>query len=243
MSDERRYDDREVGLILRRVAELHEQEGRPVDARAMTRTELEQVVGELGISKALVARAVSELSMPQARNRPAWWAGGKTDLMLEQVVEGPIDDRTVTRMLEVLRRTLGDPGKLEHEGGARIWSPRESSRRVHLTLVEHDGRTTLRLEERMTAEVGATMVMGSIAGLMLGVLSVIPLKALLLKPVLLLVMVPMIMLGVVTGWLGVRAVWKRHSAAREQQLREAFGELLALAEAEPPALPEPTSTE
>jgi hypothetical protein len=35
MTGERRYDDREVGQILKRVAELHEREGDKADARAM----------------------------------------------------------------------------------------------------------------------------------------------------------------------------------------------------------------
>jgi hypothetical protein len=121
-SGDRRYDDREVGLILKRVAELHESEGDKGDARAMTRGEIEQVVHELGISKALVSRATSELAAQDVRNRPVWWLGGKTDLMFEEVVDGHVDDAALTPMIEVLRRTLGDPGELKHEAGARIWS-------------------------------------------------------------------------------------------------------------------------
>ncbi|MCY1060033.1 hypothetical protein [Nannocystis sp. SCPEA4] len=75
MTGERRYDDREVGQILKRVAELHEREGDKADARAMTRAEIEQVVHELGISRALVARATSELAVQDVRNRPVWSLG------------------------------------------------------------------------------------------------------------------------------------------------------------------------
>lgn len=143
MSDERRYDEREVGLIFKRVAELHEREGGKTDKRGLTRGEIEEVVTELGISRALVSRAAADVSLQDLRNRPSKRLGGKTDLMFEDVV-GPIDESLHTRMLEVLRRHLGEPGKLQREGGALIWSTGESGRRIHFTAVEHAGRTTRR---------------------------------------------------------------------------------------------------
>src|SRR5688572_28655311 len=152
MSDERRFDEREVGSILKRVAELHESESDAADPRSMTRAEIEHVVTELGISKALVARAVSELSVKDVRNRPVWWLGGKTDVMFEQIVDGKIDEATLHRMYEVLRRYLGNPGETKNEGGATIWSTTaETGRRIHFSVVEHEDTTTLRLEERMPA--------------------------------------------------------------------------------------------
>jgi hypothetical protein len=39
--------------------------------------------------------------------------------MFEEVVDGHVDDATLAQMLEVLRRSFGDPGKLVHEAGAR----------------------------------------------------------------------------------------------------------------------------
>lgn len=238
MTGERRYDDREVGQILRRVAELHEREGDRADARAMTRTEIEQVVLELGISSSLVARATRELAVQDVRNRPVWWLGGKTDLMFEEVVDGAIDDATLTQMLEVLRRSLGDPGRLEREGGARIWSTTtSSSRQVHLTVVEHAGSTTLRLEERMPGHAGSTVVASAFAGGFTGFMMMVPLKVLVLKAVLLLLMGPLVLSGALLGWLGGRRVWRGRSVEREAQLRRAFDEIVALARARRAALP------
>jgi hypothetical protein len=234
MSGDRRYDDREVGLILKRVAELHESEGEgegaKADARAMSRTEIEQVVQELGISKALVARATSELAAQDMRKRPVWWLGGKTDLMFEQIITGHVDDDALTPMLEVLRRTLGDPGKLEQEAGARIWSTTTSSSRVHLTVVEHGGRTTLRLEESMSGEAGAIVVGSAFLTGFIGFFMIVPLKALVIKAVLLLLMGPLALSGALLGWLGGRAIWRRRSANREEQLRRAFAAIVTLAE-------------
>lgn len=233
MSGERRYDDREVGLILKRVAELHEREGDKADARGMTKGEIEQVVQELGISKALVARATNELAVQDVRNRPVWWVGGKTDLMFEEIVDGHVDDATLSQMIEVLRRTLGDPGQLAHEAGARIWSTTQS-RRIHFTVVEHDGRTTLRLEERMDASV---TVGSTFAGGFAGFMTMVPMKVLVAKAMLLLLMGPLTLAGALVGWAGGRALWRRRSLDREDQLRRAFAAIVALAQ-KPKALPE-----
>lgn len=231
MPEDRRYDDREVGLILKRVAELHESEGEKADARAMTRGEIEQVVHDLGISKALVARATSELSAQDVRNRPVWRLGGKTDLTFEEVIAGHVDDAALTPMLEVLRRTLGDPGKLEHEAGARVWSTTGvSSRQVHLTLVEHAGRTTLRLEERMSAEANAIVGASAFVAGLFGFFMIVPLKVVVIKAVLLLLMGPLAVSGALLGWLGGRAIWRRRSVDREEQLRRAFAAIVTLAE-------------
>jgi hypothetical protein len=232
MSEDRRYDDREVGQILKRVAELHEKEGEKADARAMTRGDIEEVVHELGISKALVVRATSELAVQDIRNRPVWWVGGKTDLMFEEVVDGPVDDATLAQMLEVLRRTLGDPGQLGHEAGARIWTTTaNASRRVHLTAVEHAGRTTLRVEERMSTDAGALVLVCMFIGGFVGFLTVLPLKILVIKAVLILLMGPLALSGALAGWAGGRAIWRRSSAEREAQLRGAFAAIVTLAEA------------
>lgn len=237
MSGERRFDDREVAQILKRVAELHEREGERADARAMTTGEIEEVVHELGISKALVARATRELAVQDLRNRPVWWVGGKTDLMFEEVVPGHVDDATLTQMLEVLRRSLGDPGKLEREAGTRIWSTTGGSRSVHFSVVEHATTTTLRLEERMSGEAGATVGLSLFAGGVTGFMMLVPLKVLVIKAVLLLMMGPLALAGALVGWVGGRAMWRRRSVGRAAQLRRAFDEIVALAAASRPATP------
>lgn len=230
MSGDRRYDDREVGQILRRVAELHAREGEKTDARSMSRGEIEEVVQELGISKALVARATGELAIQDVRNRPVWWVGGKTELMFEEVVDGHVDDATLAQMIEVLRRSLGDPGQLKQEAGARIWST--TTRRLHFTVVEQEGRTTLRLEERMDASVTlGSAFLGGFVGFLAGLFAVVLLKAVVVKALLLVLLGALASTGAVAGWAGGRALWRRRSEGHEAQLGQAFAAIVALADA------------
>ncbi|MEX1369435.1 MAG: hypothetical protein AB1Z98_40285 [Nannocystaceae bacterium] len=234
MSAERRFDEREVGQILERVAKLHERG----DGRALTKGEIEDVVAELGISRALVTQAVSELSVTDNRNRPVWWLGGKTDLMFEGVIEGSIDEGTLVSMLEVLRRSVGDPGQVRSEGGARIWSTTSATtRRIYFSVVEQGEATTLRLEERMPVDARVTNGGAAMAGGFVGLGGIIALKALVAKSVLLLAIGPLGAAGVTAGWLVGRALWKRRSQDREGQLSGAFAEIMELARAQRRALP------
>ena len=235
---ERRYGEREVGLILRRVAELQDSEGEAGSVQGMTRGEIEQVVGELGISRELVARAVADVALRDVRNRPRWWLGGKTDLMFEDVVEGSIDEATLSRMLEVLRRYLGDRGKLEVEAGARIWSTiGETHRRVTFTVVEDRGRTTLRLEERMSTDAKTTVGAGAFTGGFSGFCAAIPLKVLVGKALMALAWGPAVTAGAALGWWVGRTIWNRRSTARERALGKAFDEIRGIAAARGRELP------
>ena len=157
-------------------------------------------------------------------------ARGKTDVMFEEVVDVKIDEATLGRMLEVLRRHFGNPGKLEHEGGAKIWSTTaDTTRRIYLTVVEDEEQTRLRLEEHMPTDARVTVGSGTLGGGIGGFMLVVPLKALVVKAVLLMAMGPLALGGATIGWLGGRALWKRRAARREQGLRRALGEILDLA--------------
>lgn len=203
----------------------------------MTRGEIEQVVQELGISKDKVARAARELAAQDVRNAPVRRLGGKTDLMFEEVIPGRLDDDALVPILEVLRRTIGDAGELRTDGGARIWSTTSgASRSVHLTVVEHAGNTTLRLEERMSGEAHAIVMASAFASGLLGFFMLVPLKVLVVKAVLLLMMGPLAVSGALLGWLGGRRIWRRRSTAREHEMKRVFAEIIGLAE-EPKALP------
>ena len=228
--DTRRFDEKEVGLILKRVAELHTQQGDAASSRSLTRAEIEEVVTELGISKSLVARAASEISVRDVRNRPVWWLGGKTDVLLEATIDSTIDEATLDRMLEVLRRYFADAGDLTRQGNARIWTAtRRTSRRIQFTAFEADGKTTVRLEERMPVDARTTVGGGVTAGFGGSILVLMPLKAVLIKAVLLMALPGVMASGAVAGWLVGRGLWKRRAVKREQELHAAFGELLALA--------------
>lgn len=235
VNDGRRYDEREVALILKRVAELSESGG---DARALSRGEIEGVVAELGFDKALVAQAASELALPPERGQRNVWLGGKTELLFELEVPHELADSRLEAMFEVLRRALGDAGELREQGRTRIWeTTRQTTRRISLTIVPApvgDGvRTRVRLEERMPMDARNTVGGGAMGGMFAGVLSTVPLKVLLGKTAVLLGMPFTLGGGIAVGALIGRAIWRRVSAQREDQLAHAWREIVALANQTP----------
>lgn len=201
------------------------------DGRTLTGSEIEQVVHELGIPRGLVARAVAELSVARERTRPVWWLGGKTDLMFEHVLEGTLDEAELGQMIEVLRRHFGDPGELRVEAGATLWSTKqEGSPNVHLSVVEYQGRTTVRLEERMAGAASGTVGAAMFAGGFGTFMAAVPFKVVLGKALLLMILFPGAALGATLGWLGGRALWKRWGRERELKLARTFSELVAVGE-------------
>ena len=235
--DERRFDEREAGKILARVAELGER--RRDDAKTgLTRAELEDVAAELGYERALVARASAELARPESDDR-LW--GGPTRLRFEARVAGAPSQRTLEHIYDALRRAFGVPGEVSESGGATLWSAgAATSRGVFLTVREVDGETLYRLEEQMPVDARASSGVGAVLGFFIASLAMIPLKVLLGKPLLMLMILPLFVTGALAGWAVGRARWRLKSAERRAQLEDVFSDILELASAgaeEAPALP------
>lgn len=233
--NERRYDEREAAQILARVAELGERQ-RDDAAGGLSQGELEEIAGEIGLDRALVARASAELAQPEETRA----LGGPTRLRFEARVPAVRSAAFVEEACDLLRRTTGDPGALAETGGAQIWScGPTSSRAIHLTVRDVGGQTLVRLEEQMTEAARVSATVGAAAGFVLAVFTMIPLKVLLGKPTMLLFVVPLFVIGLLGGWAAGRRRWRAVSAARQAELGDVFRDLLDLAEADVEAPPAP----
>lgn len=109
---------------------------------------------------------------------------------------------------------------------------------MHLTVVEQEGRTTLRLEERMDASVAlGTAFLGGFAGFLAGLFAIVLLRAMVDKALLVLLLGALTSTGAAVGWAGGRVLWRRRSESLEAQLQRDFAAIVALASAR--ALPSP----
>lgn len=238
MSDDGRIDERNAALILKRAAQLQEQRDTAGSGRTFSLQELEEAVDELGIDRALVRTAADELSIAEIRNQAPWYLGGKTDVMYEATVEGPVAGARLDGMVEVLRRLLGNPGELRASGSAQIWSTgKGTTRRVFLTLTPKGNKTLVRLEEAMPMDARGTVAGSTVGGMMVAMLSLATLKTI-LGTAAKAFLGPMLIVGVALGWFIGRQIWARVSAGRDQQVRRMFQEVLRAAADEPAALPE-----
>src|SRR5438477_8931583 len=86
MSDERRYSDREVRLILRKAVDLQHRSSEATDSsRGMSLEELTQVAAEAGISATHVSRAALEVGTPAGQ--PSGFFGSPAYVVAERVVD------------------------------------------------------------------------------------------------------------------------------------------------------------
>lgn len=166
---ERRFNEEEVALIIKRAAELQQTEQTDNDpGNALSLTEVEQIAGEAGIDPRLIRRAALGLDQPSHANRPSAWVGAPTRLVFERVVDGEIPTEEFEPLIAEIRRTFGDNGLPSVLGRSLAWSSRmggrrrSSGRNIDVSIVTRGGLTTIRVEEELRNLAGA--LFGGIVG-------------------------------------------------------------------------------
>src|SRR6266511_3819380 len=120
---ERRFNDEEVALIIKRAAELQQTEQTEQDpGSALSLSDVEQIAREAGIDPKLVRRAALGLDQPSTTNRPSPWLGSPTRLVFERVVDGEISVDEFEPLIMQVRRTFGDNGVPSVLGHSLAWS-------------------------------------------------------------------------------------------------------------------------
>ena len=222
----RRFNDEEVALIIKRAAELQQTEAIADDpASALTLAEVEQIAKEAGIDPSLIRRAALTLDRPGEVNRPSPWAGAPTRLVFERVVDGEISTEEYEGLIDIVRRTMGDNGMPSVLGRTLAWSSsmqgsrrRGHGRQVDVNVVSRGGVTTIRVEEELRNIAGALFggLVGGGGGGTTGISVGIGMGAL-HSPT----MAVMIWLGVAGSFYFLaRTLFARTSEKREKQLRD-----------------------
>ncbi len=231
MSDEPdRFDEEEVGLILRRAAEVQA-------GRSMTLPELEGVAAEVGIDAALVRRAAAELRTRV--DTPAVSGGGvfgPTLLVYERRVPGRVDASAWEDVVSEIRRRSKIDGSVEQLGKELVWTSRPrngSGRDVRVVVTPRRDRTLVRVEERTGGLSGGIYggIMGGLFPAGLGWILPVCIAAL-EAPIL----IPLLIVAWVAGsyWLS-RTIYRTVLEPRQRELEaladgiaETIGELAAL---------------
>ena len=162
MSDNERYSEEEVGLILHRAAEIQ-------PGRSMSLAELEAVADEAGIDRALVRQAASEVRLEKHRSAPvvapSGGAFGPTRIVFERTIQGTVDPMMWDDIVAEIRRHLDLDGAADKVGKELIWATRptdESPRKIRVIVTPRAGKTLVRVEENTGPLAGG--VYGGIMG-------------------------------------------------------------------------------
>lgn len=179
---DRRFDEREVALILQATAALQERAEREGEARdgtaplpvrgGLTLAQLEQIVGEAGLEPALVRRAVASVDARRARSSGGWFLGAPTTIDVERVVAGELSEDAHEALLEAVRRASGELGQSTALGRQFGWHAKVSGATTQVAVSSSGGQTTVRV--RMSLDelaLGSFMTLGTGVGAGGGILA------------------------------------------------------------------------
>jgi hypothetical protein len=232
----RRFSDEEVQTILARAARLQElAPPTPNTTEGLSLRDLEQIAEEAGIDRGLVRRAAAEV---EAGTGPA--AGNAllsypSTLQFRSFAGPELLPSAFPGLIELIQSRLDLPGQAQVVGSTLRWYPVGAPRLVQVAIVPEEGRTSIRITERLSPLIGGLFggivggagggVGGAAAGVIGGVLGS-AWGGLLAAAA-----------AVVGSWLLARTIFVRIARRRHEQLADLAAALTAEAERLAPPSP------
>jgi hypothetical protein len=152
---EKRFDDEEVALILRRAIEPDG--GRP-DGTGLTLSQLKEIAVEVGIDPARMEAAALAV---QAEGRVGGTKHGRVTARYDVLVGGALPQERRAQVVRVIRDVMGRQGVVSSELGALTWKARDEFGGRYVTVTSEEGGT--RIEALGNFRDGA-MVTGAVGG-------------------------------------------------------------------------------
>jgi hypothetical protein len=225
----RRYDEKEVGLLLKRAAELQRASPRVPDPSGLTLRELEDIAAEAGLDASMLRQAAAELDSeirPGAAGIGASLAGAPLRVALERVVDGELDTASCSELLPLVLTAADLAGHASQVGQTFSWTSQDATnvRQMHVLVSSSNGRTRFRVEERYSG-LAAAIFGGGLGGIGGGLgAGAGGALAAALGSVALGVGIPVAVFGVT--YLGCRAVFRRYVSRRRKVLERLLQELV-----------------
>ncbi len=161
----RRYSDKEVGLILKRAAELQRQgPDSAAEGSGLTLSELEGIATEAGIDPGYLRRAASEVDVHGRPEGWEWLAGGPVTIRFERTLPGELPQSGFDRLVPEIQKAAAGHGQASMVGRTLSFrsGTSQSGRSLQVTVSARDGQTYVLIEERMHGIAGG--LFGGIMG-------------------------------------------------------------------------------
>jgi serine/threonine-protein kinase len=188
----------EARSIWQRAAELQDHTGQlpplRMDRAALSRRDtgssayqVDQVRNagrEAGIGTEFIDRALAEHGLgaqpagsggaPEVREGIVppynWWLGGHSAIAFEATVPGEMPERDFDLMVDIIGRAMNDAGTASIVGRSLKWASTERQRKVQISVLVRDGRTTIFVGERLKDLIGGLYggIIGGVGGGTLG---------------------------------------------------------------------------
>jgi len=218
----RRYNEKEVALLLRRASELQRAAPTVRDPTGLTLRELEEIASEAGLDSAMLRQAAAELDTGvhgAQGNLGSRLAGGPLRTVLERAVPGELPESGYAELIPLIIAAADRPGLASQVGQTFTWTSQDQAnvRQLQVMMSSLGGSTQIRVEERYGGMAGGIfgVGLGGIGGgvgigLGGGLGSALGSLALGLG-------IPAVTVGL--SYLGCRTLY-RHSVARRRQVLE-----------------------
>ncbi|MGD8868688.1 MAG: hypothetical protein PVI01_13705 [Gemmatimonadales bacterium] len=214
----RRYDDREMALIIKLASELEKREASGEDHSL---GEIQEIAAQAGIDPDLILQAARALEAERS-NRASSLVGAPTLFHFQRSVAGELPDGELGSLVRVIRQLTGREGEVAHVLDSLEWRDLDPlGTTTHVEITPREGRTAIRITAR-SGNAASLSYVG--AGIIAAILSVIAGKEL-QAPVLLEAGVILGLWG--TCYLGARTVWRRLAAQLESRFRRLTDTLAA----------------
>jgi hypothetical protein len=151
----RRYGDKEVGLILKRAAELQQREPTSAaEGGGLSLVELEEIAAEAGIDARYLRRAAVEVEAGGAAlhsGTASRFLGAPLAIQLERTLTGNFPEDRFEQLVPDIQHAAEGHGHASALGRTLTWqsSSPQGERSLQVTLATGDGRTRIRIEERL----------------------------------------------------------------------------------------------
>lgn len=146
MSEPRRFNEREVAEIVRLATEGR---AKPASTDGLTLSEIQAVVGELGLDSGAMADAAKQV---EAGLPESYIHGSQVEFL--RTYDGELDDAGWEEMLLIARRRAGQAGEVTVRGNTREWNGGAGGLELyHLSATSKDGKTRVRLTQDVSGVV------------------------------------------------------------------------------------------
>ena len=172
---ERRFTDRQIGLILKRAVELEEtsSSGALPSARGLTLGELQEIAVEAGINPAMVGRAAAEMEGRRGLERPSPMGppGARREVRL---LPAPLPREAVGELMRVVDQEVEAQGTVVEALGGVRWTSNTRFISTQVSVEPSGDDVLLRVEERYSDTVrgpihGVPAGWGAMFGLVMGI--------------------------------------------------------------------------
>ena len=206
---ERRYDDREVALILKATAESGARRPGTASSDGLTLAELKDIAAEVGLDPSAVERAAGALDV-RPTGRVAALFGGKVVSQYERIIDAQISEEDHQSLVLAIRRAMGRQGVVGTELDGLEWKARDGVGGRYVSVHRQGDRTVVSVLGNFRDGAAALFLMNATMG---GVISLAVLKKTALLAALGLGVGPLVVAAMFAPAWGLWRWWSRREDA------------------------------